>query len=622
MATISSSIELYDRVTAPINRIIGALNNMVGMFESVDSAMNDGFDPSIIDNTRRELDLAKQEMREFGETTRKAEQNVDSLTSSISSMVGAYLSIQGAKKLFDLSDTAVQTTARLGFIVDDENSVESLEEKIMASAERSRASFQTTADAVAKLGMQAGKSFNSNDELIAFSELINKTFVLAGTSAQGVDSVMLQLTQAMAAGKLQGEELNAILDNAQPIVANIQKYLEEVQGIDASNIKKLASEGVLTANVIKNAMFYASKDIEEDFKNMPMTWSQVWNGVMNDLYKISQPILKFISFLADNWSILEPIVLGVASALLLYLGATKGVELATKAWAVAQAFLNGVMAMNPIFITIMAVMILIGLFYAVIAAINKFCNKSISATGMVAGAFMVLVAYLYNWFLGLVDFILGCVNYIANPWIAFANFLANLFNDPIGSIIHLFGDLADNVLGIIESIAMAIDKVFGSNLASSVQGWRSGLNGMIESAANKYGNGSYEKVADELNLSSESFGLKRWAYGDAYNTGYSWGSKLGSSLSNAFNMDDLLANSALTAENTGDTADSLDITNEDLKYLKDLAEQEVINRFTTAEIKVEMTNNNNINNEMDLDGVVDYLVVGVNDAMAMAAEGV
>ena len=618
MATISSSIELYDRVTAPINRIIGALNNMVGMFESVDSAMNDGFDPSIIDNTRRELDLAKQEMREFGETTRKAEQNVDSLTSSISSMVGAYLSIQGAKKLFDLSDTAVQTTARLGFIVDDENSVESLEEKIMASAERSRASFQTTADAVAKLGMQAGKSFNSNDELIAFSELINKTFVLAGTSAQGVDSVMLQLTQAMAAGKLQGEELNAILDNAQPIVANIQKYLEEVQGIDASNIKKLASEGVLTANVIKNAMFYASKDIEEDFKNMPMTWSQVWNGVMNDLYKISQPILKFISFLADNWSILEPIVLGVASALLLYLGATKGVELATKAWAVAQAFLNGVMAMNPIFITIMAVMILIGLFYAVIAAINKFCNKSISATGMVAGAFMVLVAYLYNWFLGLVDFILGCVNYIANPWIAFANFLANLFNDPIGSIIHLFGDLADNVLGIIESIAMAIDKVFGSNLASSVQGWRSGLNGMIESAANKYGNGSYEKVADALDLSTETFGLKRWAYGDAYNKGYNWGENAGSS----FDLSSIADSSMLTADNTGKMADSLDITNEDLKYLKDIAEREVINRFTTAEIKVDMTNNNNISNNMDLDGIVDYLVVGVNDAMAMAAEGV
>lgn len=618
MATISSSIELYDKVTAPINRIIGALNNMVGMFDSVDSAMNNGFDPSIIDETRRELDLAKQEMREFGETTRKAEQNVDSLTNSISSMVGAYLSFQGAKKLVELSDTYVQTNARLGMMNDGLQTTEELQEIIFASAQRSRASYQATADAVSKLGLNAGDAFNSTQEIVAFAEQLNKQFVIAGTESSAMQGAMTQLVQALGAGALRGDELNSIFEAAPNLIQTIADYMQ----VPIGQIKELASEGKISADIVKNAMLSAADETNEKFESMPMTWGQVWTGVMNRLYMLSQPILKAISFLAQNWSILEPFILGVSSALLLYLGATKGVELATKAWSAAQAFLNGVMAMNPIFITIMAVMFLIGLFYAVIAAINKYCNKSLSATGMVAGAFMVLVAYLYNLFLGMVDFLLGCVNYIANPWIAFANFFANLFNDPIGSIIHLFGDLADNVLGIIESIAMAIDKVFGSNLASSVQGWRSGLNGMIESAANKYGNGSYEKVADELNLSSESFGLKRWAYGDAYNTGYSWGSKLGSSLSNAFNMDDLLANSALTAENTGDTADALDITNEDLKYLKDVAEREVINRFTTAEIKVDMTNNNNISNNMDLDGIVDYLVVGVTDAMAMAAEGV
>lgn len=618
MATISSSIELYDKVTAPINRILGALNNMVGMFESVDSAMNDGFDPSIIDETRRELDLAQREMQEFGDTTRKTEQNVDSLTDSMSTLVGAYLSFQGVKKLVDLSDTYVQTNARLGMMNDGLQTTEELQQIIFASAQRSRASYQATADAVSKLGLNAGDAFNSTQEIVAFAEQLNKQFVIAGTESSAMQGAMTQLVQALGAGALRGDELNSIFEAAPNLIQTIADYME----VPIGKIKEMAADGLITANIVKNAMLSAADETNEKFESMPMTWGQVWTGVMNRLYMLSQPILKAISFLAQNWSILEPIILGVSSALLLYLGATKGVELATKAWSAAQAFLNGVMAMNPIFITIMAVMLLIGLFYAVIAAINKYCNKSLSATGMVAGAFMVLVAYLYNLFLGMVDFLLGCVNYIANPWIAFANFFANLFNDPIGSIIHLFGDLADNVLGIIESIAMAIDKVFGSNLASSVQGWRSGLNGMIESAANKYGNGSYEKVADELNLSSESFGLKRWAYGDAYNTGYSWGSKLGSSLSNAFNMDDLLANSALTAENTGDTADALDITNEDLKYLKDVAEREVINRFTTAEIKVDMTNNNNISNNMDLDGIVDYLVVGVNDAMAMAAEGV
>ena len=225
---------------------------------------------------------------------------------------------------------------------------------------------------------------------------------------------------------------------------------------------------------------------------------------------------------------------------------------------------------------------------------------------------------------------------MVNPWISFANFFANLFNDPIGAIVHLFGDFADSILGVIETIAKALDKVFGSNLAGAVSGWRSGLSGMVEKVANQYGNGSYEKVAEELNLSSESLGLKRWEYGDAYNTGYNFGANIESSIGNLgsdlkntmdstfanLDMDTVPMDVANTASNTGKINDKLSATEEDLKYLRDLAEQETINRFTTAEIKVEMNNNNNINSEMDIDGVVDYLASGVNEAMEKAAEGV
>ena len=238
--------------------------------------------------------------------------------------------------------------------------------------------------------------------------------------------------------------------------------------------------------------------------------------------------------------------------------------------------------------------------------------------------------------MGLLDLVLGVINAMVNPWISFANFFANLFNDPIGAIVHLFGDFADSILGVIESIAKALDKVFGSNLAGAVQGWRSGLSGMVEKVANQYGNGSYEKVAEELNLSSESLGLKRWEYGDAWNTGYNWGQGIENSIGNlgnslkstvddtmsSLNMDSIPTNAATTANNTGKINDTLQVSEEDLKYLRDLAETETINRFTTAEITVEMTNNNNINNEMDIDGVVDHLANGVNEAMEKAAEGV
>lgn len=635
MASINTSIQLYDKLSAPINNMIGAINNMIGAYHSLDRTVENGFDASQIYEAEAAMIQAQEQVeqlgREIGENKKKQKGFNDELeegssvasdlTEKIMGMVGAYASIQGIQKLVNLSDEYVQTTARLNMINDGLQSTDELQDKIFASAQRARASYTATADAVAKLSLNAGDAFGSNNETILFAENLNKLFAIAGTEQASISSATLQLTQALGSGVLRGEEFNAVFEAAPNIMQTVADYMD----VPIGKLRGMAQEGKITANIVKNALLGATENINSQFESMPMTWSQVWTGVMNRLYEASKPILSAISWMAQNWSILEPIVLGVAGALAVYLAATKGVELATKAWAVAQAFLNGVMALNPVFLIIMGVMLLIGLIFAIIAAINKVTGKSVSAIGVIVGALMTAVAYIWNVLLGWLDFVLGLVNYIANRWIAFANFFANLFNDPIASIIHLFGDLADNVLGILESIASGIDKVFGSNLAGAVQGWRSGLDSMVEEAANKYGNGSYEKVVEEINLSSESLGLKRWAYGDAYNKGYNWGAGVGGSVTGTF--EDLMgdqnsANIAQTAENTGKAADSLDITNEDLKYLKDIAETEVINRFTTAEIKVDMTNNNNINSDMDLDGMVDYLATGVNEAMEKAAEGV
>jgi ABC-type multidrug transport system fused ATPase/permease subunit len=287
------------------------------------------------------------------------------------------------------------------------------------------------------------------------------------------------------------------------------------------------------------------------------------------------------------------------------------------------------MALNPVSIVVMAIILLISLIYSAIAVINKFTGANISATGVIVGALTSAVAFVWNLFLGLVDMVLGLLNYLVNPFIAFANFFGNLFRDPIGAIIRLFGDMADNVLGIIESIAKAIDKVFGSSLADTVSGWRTGLDAKIEAFANEHGNGKYEQVMEELNLDSSTFGAERWAYGDAWDYGYELGEGLGDKVSDMFGGDaldytyeDLMSKVGDIDDNTSAISDSMDITSEDLKYLKDLAERDTINRFTTAEIRIEQTNNNNINSEMDIDGVVDKLTEGVNEAMEKVAEGV
>ena len=619
MASIATTISLYDRISAPLNNIMTTLDRMCGVFESVDGAMEGAFNPDTIQSIRQPLNSAIEQLNQIGneqeEFNRRISQGaneMDGLSNKLMGMVGAYASIQGLGKLVNLSDDYIQTNARLKFIVDDGGSIDELEQKIFASAQRSRASYQMTADSVAKLQMQAGAAFKTNDETIAFAENLNKLFVIAGTEQQGIASASLQLTQALGSGVLRGEEFNAVFEAAPNIMQTVADYMD----VPIGKLRGMAAEGQITADIVKNALLGATADINEQFNQMPMTWGQVWTGLMNRLYMASVPVLKIINALAQNWSIIEPIVIGVASALAVYLAATKGVELATKAWAAAQAFLNGVMAMNPVVIITMAIILLISLIYAAIAAYNKFTGSTVSATGVVAGAIMAAIAFVWNLFLGLLDLVLGVVNYMANPWIAFANFFANLFNDPIGSIIHLFGDLADNVLGILETIASAIDKLFGSNLAGAVSGWREGLSGKVEEWAQKYGNGTYEAVADNINLSSESLGLKRWAYSDAYKTGYDWGDSSG------ILGDDVKQAEIETAANTSAIADSVGVATEDLKYLRDIAERDVINRFTTAEIKVEMNNTNSISSNMDLDGMVDYLASGVNEAMERAAEGV
>ncbi len=578
MATISSSIELYDRISAPVNRIIGALNNMVGVFESVDVAMNNGFDPSTIDETRRALDLAGQEMAHLGEEIKQNERDqekfndkIDDGTSKLMGFVGAYASVQGLKKLVGISDEYVQTTARLDMINDGLQTTVELQDKIFASAQRSRAAYTATADTVAKLSLNAGDAFGSNDETIRFAENLNKLFVIAGTEQSSIASASLQLTQALGSGVLRGEEFNAVFEAAPNIMQTVADYMD----VPVGKLRGMAAEGQITADIVKNALIGATDSINAQFESMPMTWAQVWTGVLNEVYQISQPLLEFISFLAQNWSILEPIVLGVATAVGLYTAAlliNKGVQMAsniaqtigtiasiahgaaitnemiaTTGMTKAQLAFNAALYASPLTWILLIIIAIIAAVYAVIAVINKVTGKTISATGVIAGAFMTAVAFIWNLFLRLADF----------------------------------------VLGIIEFIASGIDKVFGSNLAGNLRGLRSNLEGM------------------------------RMDYGDAYQTGYDWGANVGDSMSDVFSTDV----GAIVA-NTEETANALDTTNEDLKYLKDLAEQEVINRFTTAEIKVDMTNNNSISNNMDLDGVVEYLVVGVNEAMAKAAEGV
>lgn len=701
MGTDRASAEL-EGLRSQLDQAIQAQNEMNSAMERMDvSAANSAYMrlSQTVSATERYIRDNVDEQGRFNREINEGVHSANNLMDSIKGMVAAYATVQTIGEIIGLSDTMTQTTARLDLIVDDGGSVEDLQNKIFLSAERARGSYLATADAVSKLGMQASQAFSSNDELIAFTELLNKQFVNAGTSAQGIDSVMLQLTQSMAAGVMQGEELNAIMDNASIIVQDIQRYLQEVQGIDASNIKELASEGIITAEVIKNAMFYAADETNAKFETMPKTFGQVWQSFQNTALMAFQTVLNrmndfanseafnaFImsaqeamlvlagivtsifdmigaigTFAYENWSIISPIIWGIIGALAIYaayLAITKAAELAsaagkiilcvasyahaaatgaeasaTAAATAAQYGFNAALLACPITWIIILIIALIALFYAAVAAVNKFAGTSVSATGIIAGAFAVLGAHIIN------TFIVPVQNMIAT----FVNFLGNVFNDPIAAIKVAFYDMCLTVIGYIRNLASAIETLLNKipgvtvDITSGLDSFYAGLEQAQQAVKDESGWVEYVQKMDYID------------YADAASAGYSFGEGIDESIAN-FDPSSLFDTNVPgagdyadlsgygsdlgglggigsgvddIAGNTGAIADSMDITEEDLKYLRDIAEQEAVNRFTTAEISVDMSGmQNNISNGMDLDGVISGLTEGVNEAIDSMAEGV
>ena len=218
------------------------------------------------------------------------------LMGTLKSIAGMYLSFQGIKFAGDLSDNVTSTLSRLNMINDGLRTTQQLSDVIMKSAFESGAGYLDIAEAIAKMGLNAGSAFTSNDELIAFMEQINKTFAIGGASAVEQSNAMVQLSQAMAAGALRGEELNSILDGAPGIARNIEKYMGWAEG----SIKSYAEDGKVTAQVVKNAMLAMAEETNEKFNSMPTTISRTFEKIKTLALKSFTPVLQGINGLFNN----------------------------------------------------------------------------------------------------------------------------------------------------------------------------------------------------------------------------------------------------------------------------------------------------------------------------------
>lgn len=692
-----------EQLRMQLNQAIQEQNSLNRAMQNMDvSAANDAYLrlSQTVGNTERYIRDNVDEQGRFNQEVSAGTQQANELTNTIKRAVAAYVSIQTVGKALNISDELVQTTSRLNMMNDGVQTTAELVNMVYAAAQDARGSFSQMADVVARFGNNAKDAFSSSEEVVAFADLIQKQMTIAGASTQEAANAELQLSQALGSGVLRGDELNSIFEQAPNLIQNIADYLD----VPIGKIREMAADGELSADVVKAAIFSAADDINSKFNEMPMTLGQIWQSMQNTALIAFQPVLQRLNdlanseafqtfiqgaieamatlanillnifelvgtvggFIADNWSVISPIIYGVIAALAVYaayLGIVKGIEIAsaaataihsvamsakigvmaaltgqTMAATAAQMGYNGALYACPVVWIIVLIIALIAVIMAVCSAIAKMTGIANSGFGVITGGVNVVIQFFKNLGLTVANIALGIGNAIA----ALASNMMTAFHNAICSVQSWFYNLLSTALSVIEGICSALNKLpfveFDySGISSAADDYAAKAS---EAAGNKE---DYQSISDAFNEGFTTFDAFQdgWA-SDAFNAGAAWGDGIADkvsnfSLSDVFGQTDIpnvgdytsgfndaIANSGVgdsignIDDNTGKIKDSLDITEEDLKYLRDIAEQEAINRFTTAEVTINQTNNNNVSSDTDLDGFITAL----DDAMGEAIDEV
>lgn len=661
MATIQTSIAISDGGTAPLQRMARAAEVTTGRFEAAAAAANK-IEASVSRSTGHKVeaiaDAAYSTVPAFGaasvaaETTASsvgmigtaaatAKAGVISLGVTITAVFGSIMAVLGVliaalQAVFGslrLSDEFSQTTARLNLMNDGLQTTAQLQDMIFASAQRSRSEYQATADFVAKIGMMAGKIFTSNAELIGVAETINKIFKISGTSAQEQASATLQLSQALASGVLRGEELNAVFEAAPMMIRKIADYL----GVDIGMIREMAQDGMLTADIVKNAMIAATGEVNKTFESIPKTWGDIWVGFKNTALAGLSPMFQAISGLANNQGVqgfFNAFATGIAFAglgitglinSLVWLGSViGGVSSYVSTWLTAGFTILGQVAevVLPYIIgalfayaigwaTVNAQMAVQAAIQAVVylwdmAIINAKRIWTQVTIGL-AGAQALLNSILAMNPIPVLIFLVGAAIAAFMGWqistMGLRNAIASSFSsiaETAGNAINFMIRRVNDLIGILNKAATLINTVFKTSIGT--------VGPMAEVDAKSWGKsaGDFVKNFDFSNL-GKMLGLPDMP---TPNT-----------LPPVAN--DIAAAGTATADNTKGIKEAMEITDEDIKYMRDIAEQEVINRYTTAEVKIEMGGiHNSVGSDMDLDGMVRYINDSLFEAMVSGAEKV
>ena len=597
--------------------------------------------------------------------------------------LGAAISVitSAPGKLMAISDEYSGIQARIRLITKSQEEAAALNDAIYRSALRAHGGYTDMAAAVAKLGIAAKDAFPNPQQIVPFVEGVQKLFKIGGSGMEEQRVAMLQLTQAMTSGRLQGDEFRSISEAAPLIEQMVADYL----GVTRGALKQLSSEGQLTSDVIKNSILRNMDTINAQFAQMPVKWGDIWQDMKSRAERAFVPVNEQMEAIAnspamatlreniargivvagravaeivntlrwatgaviDFYTTHKAVIDRVAIAIGLLAAAWIGYNVAVGIATLATAGFAAVMSVGSFISTAIAMIVeltqmvyafgaaetfaalsgaqmwaaillpvtlVIGAIYGIVAAVNYFTGTTISATGIIFGVFGWLFANIWN-----------MVALTANYFIAFANFLGSVFVDPLGAAYNLFVDIWNAIVGYVGEAVNSIIKMIRAipGVSAVIGGEPIDVKSAFTMERKTIENAAWHidpvatknpwetaEAAYEMgaNLHLPSFELP----------GADEGGEAGSS-----DIGDIAANTGDTAGNTKAIKDAMEITDEDLKYLRDIAEQEAINKYTTAEVKIEMGGiHNNVSNGMDLDGVAHYLNDSLFSAMQAGAEKV
>lgn len=703
MASIMTAFQLTDRMTAPLMNITNAVSTVITEFERAQAVSGNAFDSSSIAKAKAQLGLADSELKKIASDTTQAigEQEkynskvregkgaagglLSTVKGLVASIGGIYIVRQGTQLLGDCAEKASQlhqAETKLKEVMGAMQGAGSAQVNTMKNLTSEISGYGVVGKtALINGAQQASTYFHQTD---AVKTLLPKMADLAvqmhGVNVTSEDMVNIgNMTGKVMTGQVgalrragisfteyqekvmkNGTEMEKANMLAQVIEQNVGKMNEAMantpEGVMARNqndfnaVKRTIGEQVQPAIV---SMFNAIHNNLPTIQLIATGFANASVLVMGAITNIINIATRMVNIIKANWPLIEPIVWGIVTALIVY-NATMGIgwlttlkDIGTKGLhaiasagqtaaliktTIAQKGLNGAIKMCPLSWIIIAIIAVIAAIYLIVAAINKVQNKTISATGVIFGSISAFGAALINTVIGWINAILQYCWTFVTPFISIVEWVLNVANGGFdsfgGAVANLIGQIISWFLSLGKVVTKIIDAIFGTD-------WTSGLTALQDNVV------AWGKNDNAITLNKEAPSIDyRIKYSDAYGKGYNIGKgvedKVKDKVGGLFkkgemddpskygygNEDAIANNTADTAANTAKSADSLDITSQQLKYIKDYAEQKAINRFTTAEIKVDMRNTINGTSDTDMEGIVSHLRTRLEEEMAATAEGV